>query len=300
MSFKSAFQAVGLWSLLVLPALAIVHENLAAVPDGWTYHSSPPESSTIVLQIGLQEQNLDQLESMIYAAATPGHTSYGNFMEGDDVAALLAPSSAASPAVMAWLKEAGVTNVHTDGAWINFATTVGTANKLLDTEFNYYENNGLTKLRTTTYSIPKALTEHIDLITPTTFFGKTTAQIPMPSEIYDKKPIVERQLNASCASLITPQCLKELYNIHYTPDSKSGSEIGFGSFLNQSARTEDLSLFEAAQGIPQQGFSVQLINGGVNDQAIDDNHGEANLDVEYIIGVSNPLPVISYITGGSP
>jgi tripeptidyl-peptidase-1 len=100
--------------------------------------------------------------------------------------------------------------------------------------------------------------------------------------------------------LITPTCLKELYNIQYTPDPNSGSKIGFGSFLNQSARTEDLSLFQTAQGIPQQGFSAELINGGVNDQAIDNNHGEADLDVEYISGISHPLPVISYITGGSP
>lgn len=63
-------------------------------------------------------------------------------------------------------------------------------------------------------------------------------------------------IDPSYATLITPTCLKELYNISYTPDLKSGSKIGFRSFLNESARTKDLLLFQTAQDIPQQGFSI--------------------------------------------
>ncbi|MCJ1386330.1 vesicle formation at the endoplasmic reticulum [Xylographa soralifera] len=62
----------------------------------------------------------------------------------------------------------------------------------------------------------------------------------------------------------------------------------------------DLTLYETKNAIPQQSFSTILINGGINDQTVDGNHGEANLDVQNIIGVSHPLPVTSYITGGSP
>ncbi|CAD6592610.1 MAG: hypothetical protein ASARMPREDX12_006921 [Alectoria sarmentosa] len=303
--------AVSLWLSLALPALAAVLEQLATVPTGWTQVGAPAGDETMILQIALAQQNLDQLDAKILAVSTPGSASYGQYMDGDAVAAMLAPSADASPAVMAWLKGAGVTNAYSDGANVNFSTTVSTANSLLSTTFNYYENAGIQKLRTTGYSIPDDLMAHIDLITPTTYFGKTVPQIPAPRMDHRVRPIMTRQWNgtnsttngtidASCFTLITPTCLKEIYNIHYTPDPKSGSDIAFGSFLNQSARTQDLSLFQTAQGIPQQGFSVQLINGGINDQAIDDNHGEADLDVEYISGISHPLPIISYITGGSP
>ncbi|KAF6219654.1 hypothetical protein HO133_004123 [Letharia lupina] len=309
---KHTLPAASLWLSLTLSTFAAIHEQLATIPLGWTQVGAPAENDTMILQIALAQQNLDQLDAKIMAVSTPGSASYGQYMDGDAVAAMLAPSADASPAVLAWLKGAGVTNAYSDGANVNFSTTVNLANSLLSTTFSYYENAGIQKLRTMGYSVPDDLQTHIDLITPTTYFGKTVPQIPVPKMVPRAGKLSPRYFNgstnsttndtidASCVTLITPTCLKELYNINYTPDPKSGSKIGFGSFLNQSARTQDLSLFQTAQDIPQQGFSVQLINGGINDQAIDDNHGEADLDVEYISGISHPLPIISFITGGSP
>lgn len=309
---KHTLPAASLWLSLTLSTFAAIHEQLATIPLGWTQVGAPAENDTMILQIALAQQNLDQLDAKIMAVSTPGSASYGQYMDGDAVAAMLAPFADASPAVLAWLKGAGVTNAYSDGANVNFSTTVNLANSLLSTTFSYYENAGIQKLRTMGYSVPDDLQTHIDLITPTTYFGKTVPQIPVPKMVPRAGKLSPRYFNgstnsttndtidASCVTLITPTCLKELYNINYTPDPKSGSKIGFGSFLNQSARTQDLSLFQTAQDIPQQGFSVQLINGGINDQAIDDNHGEADLDVEYISGISHPLPIISFITGGSP
>lgn len=288
---------IGLCFLRTLPAFGAVHEQLATTPYGWTRVATPDDSSTIILQIGLQEQNLDQLESLLYAVSTPGSTQYGDYMEANDVKSLLQPSSEANSAVLAWLKQAGVDTVYSDGTWVNFATTVATANRLLNTQFNYYDSEGITKLRTTQYSVPDELTQHIDLVTPTTFFGKPKAQAPT---VVGRDRVEAHRVDASCALLITPRCLKQLYSINYTPDPKSGSRIAFGSFLNQSARAQDLRLFETTYKIPHQSFSVELVNGGVNDQSISSNHAEANLDIEYIVGVSHPLPVLSYITGGSP
>ena len=289
MYFQS-FYAAAICCLLA-PSLAAVHEKLAALPHGWTHVGDPALDSTIGLQIGLQQQNLDKLHSLIYQVSTPGHPSYGNHMEKEDVDALLAPGPDTEKAVVSWLKQAGVTAMHSDGHWVTFATDVGTANTLLNTKFAYYTNQGVTKLRTTQYSVPDSLVQHIDLISPTTYFGKTSAQAPVSS--------VEPRQDSSCSSTITPTCLKEIYNIKYTP-GKTNSTIAFGSFLNQSARTQDLTLFEQKYGIPRQGFSVQLINMATNDQSVSNNHGEANLDVQYIAGISHPLPIVSYITGGSP
>jgi tripeptidyl-peptidase-1 len=297
MSFVTLLRALPLWYLLALPAFGAVHEKLTALPNGWTHVSTPADDSTVVLSIGLQQQNLDQLESLIYAVSTPSSAKYGQYMEGEELTALLKPSREANTAVLSWLKQAGVKHVHSDGEWVNFATTVGNANKLLNTQFNHYENDGVTKLRTTQYSIPDGLQKHIDFVTPTTYFGKTVAQAPV---VVPQRRQVSK-VDASCSQLITPKCLKQLYNVgNYTPSPTSGSKIAFGSFLNQSARTADLTLYESSNAIPTQGFSVKLINGGVNDQKIDNNHGEANLDVENIIGVSHPLHVTEYITGGSP
>ena len=299
----------GLFFAPFLCALAspVVHEALTSVPKGWSLAGTPAPSELMVLQVALQQQNLDKLESMIYDVSTPGSSSYGQHLEGDAVSAMVAPANAAAPAVESWLKAAGVKAVHTQGEYVTFAATVEVVNSLLSTQFHFYGGNGMTKLRTTQYSVPQDLVAHIDFISPTTFFGNTKALAPVPEighQLYERKTTPPNSTNGtdpSCADLITPQCIKEIYKVgNYKPDPKSGSKIGFGSFLNQSARVQDLDLFEKKYDIPEQGFTVQLINGATNDQSVSNNHGEANLDVEYIVGTSHPLPIISFITGGSP
>lgn len=115
-------------------------------------------------------------------------------------------------------------------------------------------------------------------------------------------PPTKHAVDASCQTSITPACIKELYNIgSYTPNPSAGSKVGFGSFLNQSALYADLVNYEKYYNIPTQNFSVILINGGTDDQdPATAQVGEADLDVQNIIGVSHPLPVTEFITSGSP
>jgi tripeptidyl-peptidase-1 len=130
------------------------------------------------------------------------------------------------------------------------------------------------------------------------------------------KRLARRQVPSSCNELLnldnhtysvfSPDCLKAVYNVNgYTPDADSGSSIAFGSFLNESASFSDLTLFEQHFNIPIQNFSVVLVNpeDGATDlpqPPSDSNDGEANLDVQNIVGLAHPLPVTEYITAGSP
>ena len=91
-----------------LPALAGVHEILAALPVGWKAASAPADSTTLSLNIGLQQQNIEQLESRLLAVSTPGNSQYGQHLEMEDVNSLFAPTSVAVSAVQTWLNEAGV------------------------------------------------------------------------------------------------------------------------------------------------------------------------------------------------
>jgi len=102
-----------------------------------------------------------------------------------------------------------------------------------------------------------------------------------------------------CNKTVTPKCLKQAYNVHYHADPNNGNKIGFASFLNESARYSDLALFEeklepAAVG---QNVSVVSINGAINDQT-SGGSTEANLDLQYILGMAVGVPIIEYITSG--
>lgn len=296
----------------VNPALAasslVSHEALAALPSGWDHVSTPAADTTIQLSVALTLENIDQLQSHLQSLSTPGSASYGQYLDSDDVAAQYGPSDASVEAVTNWLKEAGVTAIHQNGQSINFATTVSKANSLLGANFNYYSDGGATKLRTLAYSVPSDLQAAIDLVSPTTYFGKTSAARSI--EAYKNKRASGTTTSASssvsvaasCQTSITPACLKQLYNVgDYTPSVASGSRVGFGSFLNQSAIFDDLFTYEKVNGIPSQNWTKVIIANAPNDQNPNDgNYGEANLDVQNIVGISHPLPVTEFLTGGSP
>ena len=99
-------------------------------------------------------QNLDQLESELAAVSTPHSKSYGKYLDIDEVNALFAPTAKSESQIKAWLESSGVKDIHSDGSLVTFATTVGKANKLLETEFKVYTDGITEKLRTTKYSVP--------------------------------------------------------------------------------------------------------------------------------------------------
>jgi tripeptidyl-peptidase-1 len=53
-----------------------------------------------------------------------------------------------------------------------------------------------------------------------------------------------QRVDISCNLMIKPQCLLELYNVHYKADSKNGNTVVYAFFVEEYAKHEDLSEFE--------------------------------------------------------
>jgi len=309
---SGAVLAATLLQLIRFPAVqAGVRELRVAEPAGWSMVGAPEGGSRVTFTIALQ-QDFEKLEAMLLEVSTPGSPKYGKFLTKKEVDALFMPSSQASSAVLQWLGQNVITEYNIDGPFIDFSLSVEAGNKLFNASYQHYESNGVRKLRTSQYSIPDELEKYIALIEPGTYLGRpqpvvSREQAPdMPSSEaqggYQPGDLSKRQLDPSCQTSITPACLQVMYNIaNYKPDPAAGSKIGFGSFLNESARYRDLTQFQDAFRLPRQNFSVELIANGTNSQdpAVG-GFGEANLDVQNIMGIAGGLPVIEYITGGSP
>jgi tripeptidyl-peptidase-1 len=317
MAKLTALRLVSLLSLVgVRASAAVVLEQLAQVPSGWSEVDTPSQSSQLVLQVALAQQNIDQLESRLAAVSMPNFTTYGKYLDLDDVNAIFGPSKASSAAVESWLQSYGVTDYSSSvGGSIWFQTNVSTANAMLSTDFKTYsDSTGAAKLRTLQYSIPESLVPHVDFVSPTTFFGTTIAMRARKARnTVPAANLATRQEPASCKGSLVfqnetfvvfkPDCIRTEYNVNgYTPIASSGSRIGYGSFLNQSSGFSDLALFEQHFNIPSQNFSVILINNGTDlpqpPPLADD--GEANLDVQNIVSIVHPLPITEFITAGSP
>ncbi|KAL1868239.1 hypothetical protein VTK73DRAFT_3766 [Phialemonium thermophilum] len=277
--------------------------KVTAVPASVQLLSTPPEDQIIKLEIGLKLQNIDRLEEKLRAVSTPGSPDYGRYLDADEVHELFQPSEESRNAVLAWLKESNVTDFADFGWYINFATTVSTANAMLLSSFRNYRVDGVQKLRTMQYSVPDELVDHVDLVSPTTFFGKAKADTPLTRPA-GPRGLGNRQssnVTTNCAKLIEPPCLEQMYNYgSYKENATSGSRVGFGSFLNESAIQKDLTLYEKAYGLPLNNFSVVLINGGEDHQDPSRDFGEANLDSQFMDAVVKTLPITEFITAGKP
>ncbi|KAL5117419.1 hypothetical protein ACEQ8H_004735 [Pleosporales sp. CAS-2024a] len=250
-------------SLLAARTFAEPFEKLFSTPEGWKVQGLAANEQVVELQIALQQTNAAAFEQHVIDISTPSHPKYGLHVKSyEELKRMIQPSAETVSSVSAWLKAAGIENAEIDSDWVTFKTTVGVANEMLDTHFAWYVSDEVRPrkvLRTLEYSVPEDVARHINLIQHTTRFAAIRAN--------GKSTI-------NCDAIITPQCLKTIYQIDYKPDPKSGSK---------------------AVG---QNFTVIQYAGGLNNQTSTDTSGEASLNLQYIVGVSSPLPVTEFSTGG--
>ena len=128
---------------------------------------------------------------------------------------------------------------------------------------------------------------------------------PLPTytaEPNDQKPEEDADTNP-CVDIVTPECLRQLYNINYEfHNSSSPSLLGVAGFLEQYVYHEDTKTFlsEHAPGLPNHthDIPVELVNGGENPQVMSQAGLEASLDVQYAIPLGYPSRIVYYSTGG--
>jgi tripeptidyl-peptidase-1 len=100
-----------------------------------------------------------------------------------------------------------------------------------------HSESGDNLVRTTSYGLPSHLHDHIDVIQPTTMFGRFKQQKSTINPVGPEIAIVEPDRNAarinsgtgvtvdpSCNTTITIGCLQELYNaVGVVPSAKNNS-----------------------------------------------------------------------------
>ncbi|KAJ3895618.1 peptidase S8/S53 domain-containing protein [Lentinula edodes] len=289
-------------------------------PQQWRKHSAPLPGSRIELRIGLVQPFIHVLENHIQEISDPDHERYGQHLSKSDVETLISPQEQSIQLVTEWLHVHGIedTNISRTPAqdWIVVTIPISLAEKMLDT--NYYvwqHDDGDFTIRTTSYNLPEHLFNHIDLIQPTTMFARLSN---MKTTLYmTKNNIALGSSHAKELTLITPSsdsqndcnytvtlnCLQSLYNtVGYQTRAHSRNSIGLTGYLEQYANREDLKLFFADQnpGAANASLDVILINGGFNNQSAQEAGDEANLDVQFALGLSYPTPGVFYSTGGEP
>lgn len=280
-----------------------VVEQLHKVPDGWVQGLRPPPSMLIQFRLAMRQPRAREFEQLVLKIATPGDEMYGKHMKRDDVRAFLQPPAESSEAVLSWLKSEGVsedlTTVSSD--WVKFIVPVKKAEQMLNTTFYVFhdDDSNSYRVRTLEYSVPHSIRRYIQLIQPTTHFGKSKAH---GSFVFDKTDVeAPNRTAANCGTTVTPDCLRQLYKLGdfvASPDPRN--KLGISGYLEQYARYDDLEAFlqEYAPSMTDANFTVESINGGLNEQSSPTDSTEASLDIQYGIALAYKVPTIFYSTGG--
>ncbi|KAI0831997.1 peptidase S8/S53 domain-containing protein [Trametes gibbosa] len=293
----------------------------AEVPRGWELHGPAPEDYTFDMRIGLKQDKFDELVASLYEVSDPTHERYGQHLSKEDVAALVAPHPDTVDLVESWLSAHGLdlssTQRSHSGDWMTIRVSVAQAEKMLGTQYNVYRHGKSDDyvIRTTRYSLPSVLHEHVTVVAPTTYFG-TMKSMRATSFIKSDAPTIESDAEvahllkgpsslasvpSSCNTVITPACLRALYNTtSYVPKATDKNSLGVAGYLDEFANRADLQTFFKRFRSDATGrtFTTVLVNGGGDDQT--DPGVEANLDIQYTEGISTPTPNVYFSTGGSP
>jgi len=294
-------------------------------PAKWTHISSAPDSHTLRMRIGLKQTQMDEVIRHLYEVSDPAHPRYGNHLSKEQVEELVRPAPESVEMVEAWLAAHGL-DIHSPecamerspaGDWINLNVPVRVAETMLDTEYGVYQHTadpGARVVRALSYSLPRSLHDHVDVITPTTMFGtmramkstafvqpKNTSPVPAGEDTGSVTGPSGFAVPTSCNNAITPSCLMQLYGtVGYKPVSTAKNSIGIAGYLGEFANVADLKTFTRRfrTDAVNATFKVVQFNGGGNDQ--NDPGVEANLDIQTTTGLTFPTPNIYYSTGGSP
>lgn len=105
--------------------------------------------------------------------------------------------------------------------------------------------------------------------------------------------LTSRAVPSSCATTITPACLQALYGIPTTLATQSSNGLGVSGFIEQFANKADLTSFLKSLRPDLSSsttFTLATLDGGENPQTSSEAGVEANLDIQYTIGVASGVP----------
>ncbi|KZV65057.1 family S53 protease [Peniophora sp. CONT] len=263
-----------------------------SVPSGFVKVSAAPSDSTFELRIQLTNSDIAGLEDRLKTVSSPSSPEYGKWLTRDEVNVFVAPTQESLSAVSAFLATQGLeaTSVSPAGDIVAVNVTVAQANTLFDTEYYTFQSTdtGDTTVRTLEYSVPASLKEHLSYIHPTTMYALTNS------------PIQARTTDPSydhCKEYITPACIEHMYGLPTDPataTANANDSITVTAYGLQFVQRDDLKMFleEFRPDVDADtDYTVKGIGGSFDPQGPAYAGVEADLDVEYAIGLATDIPL---------
>ncbi|VDB96160.1 unnamed protein product [Peniophora sp. CBMAI 1063] len=279
-----------------------------AAPSGFVKVARAPSDTTFEIRIQLTNSDITGLEDRLKIVSSPSSSEYGKWLTREEVNVFVAPTQESLSAINAFLATHNLVAIPVSpaGDIVAVNVTVAQANSLFDTEYYTFmsTDTGDTTVRTLEYSIPASLKGHLSYIHPTTIFptfqAKSTVLKVTPLSSVTDAPIQTRSTDPKydyCKEYITPACIEHMYGLPTDPATaiaNANDSITVTAYDLEYVQKDDLKMFleEFRPDVdPETSYTVKGIAGAFDPQGIDYAGVEADLDVEYAIGLATDIPL---------
>ncbi|KAJ6564191.1 family S53 protease-like protein [Mycena capillaripes] len=289
---------LALLSLIAVSAgRLVVHESRLTVPTGFVNHGAAAADDVLTLRVALASNNVDGLKSKLASLSTPGNPEFRQWLSADEVKSFVQPSAETVVAFNSWASSNGIkpTVISPNGDWVAISLPVSQANELFGANFEVFSHTEIPEklTRTLSVSLPTELVGHVDVLHPTTEFSDPKARLT-PANSTPEKRATPASCDTSVASgIITPACLQSLYGIPTDPATEQSNALLVTGYVEEWAQSADLSQFLELlrPDIPSDTtFTLLSTDAGINPQDPEDAGGEANLDIQYTVGIATEVP----------
>ena len=260
----------------------------------------PDEKHQVV--IAVKQKNVEQLEEVLLSVSDPTSASYGHHWSRQQVAAFTS-NPEANEQTSSYLTKHGITIVSetTNREYVTAEAPVSVWEELLGAVFFEYHVSGQSKsksksiLRSKQYTLPQQLHEHVTYMYNIVNFPPraSTTQVRRQVKRSNNKRSNEDSSNFTNIGEMTVQQINSYYNIHNNTGSQLATQAVYES-IGQTYSPSDLTIFQEYYSLPVEA-AAENIGGHDEDDACDsegiDNCAEANLDIQYIMGVGQVLHI---------
>ena len=220
-----------------------IYDSPSSHPFGWsktTKRANP--DATLHLHFLLRPTNVKELLNILETRSDPSSPKYGQHMSADEVSALTRPTLEALDAVHQFLVTA--TAVTSDIFVVE--TSVANAEALLGCEYfeHLHAPTGRIALRTSSYSLPLEISEHVAAVTPTVSLytiPTTNTKTMMKST---STSISTRNHLAPSQLVNIPSSLRSLYGVNSTQATSGRTKQAVTGFIQQLYSKSDFAEFQ--------------------------------------------------------
>jgi tripeptidyl-peptidase-1 len=295
---------VGTWALLAT-AEEVSYRHAGSARFSASRYSVSPSDPTARLEVmfAIKQNNIDVLKRRLDEISYPNSPLYGQQMTRVEVGNLCSNPDATSN-VYSFLESLnGVSGIDTTpyGEYVKATASIAVWEIVFNAKYEYYQSSEQSFHAVREYYLPSTIANDVSTVFntiqgPVGAVGRFKAkflsdQSKLPSSVKRATaPGVIFNITDSPLMEITPEVLNELYDIPSNNGGGYGTQAVYES-INQSYSVTDLTKFQTIFNLPlEQPIDIDghvyegpCINGF-------GNCGEANLDVQYLMGMSQNVP----------